>query len=813
MQQGSYKQAARRFFRCSRVEPSRHQGKRGVASWVRRVWVCTLAVLTSLPTLATAAQTNSTATAATNVAAIATTEIVGQSESTLSSLRAIESEARSDPGVAVVEQQLPAVTEEIGARSEENARILSHSSSLDLFGRLESSWQGLEEELGEWNRSLMRHAKELQQNSAHLQQIARSWQLTRDSQKQEELPPELTNRLASVLAETKRAHDEVTQQLSAVLTLQNRVSEQQTRVGEALNAIDQARRQIIRHLFVRDSPALWSKEARNTSPQAVTTQSQNSLTRQWKELRWYCVRKRERFFIQGLLILGLATMLTRAHRKLAIRSLTNEALEPSARSLGTPVASGLLIALLFSPWIYAQAPRLLWSILGAVALPPAIVVLRRLLFAHLHGVLNVLACFYLLDQCRTVAAAQPTLWRLLFLAEMCAALIYCLVLLERGKANNRASPLMLTGLRLGAAVFALVIVASVFGYGRLSSLLGNITLSGAYLALILYAATRIADAMLRVLLTVSPAARLAMVRRHADLLTLWIGRLLQWLAVGAWIVYLLQKLALRRAALLALETAVRQRVVLGTLNFTIGHVLLFAAVLWAAFLISRFVRFVLEEEIYPHMRMAPGLHYSISRTLHYAILLIGFLIALAMLGINLTKLTILAGAFGVGLGFGMQNIVNNFVSGIILLFERPVKVGDVIQLEETEGVVQRIGIRASIVRTSCGSEIIVPNAKLISDPVTNWTFSQRRRLITMPIAVASDNEPKRVIDVLRQAAGSHPQVAKDGTVQALLTNLNNGTANYELRAWTDQSENWEQVRSDLFVLVKSTLKAEGIPMH
>jgi len=161
----------------------------------------------------------------------------------------------------------------------------------------------------------------------------------------------------------------------------------------------------------------------------------------------------------------------------------------------------------------------------------------------------------------------------------------------------------------------------------------------------------------------------------------------------------------------------------------------------------------------------------------------------------------------------MQNIVNNFVSGIILLFERPVKVGDVIQLENAEGVVKRIGIRASVVRSSNGSEIIVPNAKLISDPVTNWTFSQRRRLISLRVAVASEIEPRKVMDVLRRVAGGHPVVAKDGPVQALLTNLSDGTANYELRAWTDQSENWEQVRSDLLILMKASLATEGIALR
>jgi small-conductance mechanosensitive channel len=236
-------------------------------------------------------------------------------------------------------------------------------------------------------------------------------------------------------------------------------------------------------------------------------------------------------------------------------------------------------------------------------------------------------------------------------------------------------------------------------------------------------------------------------------------------------------------------------------------------VIWGSVLVSRFVRFVLEEEVYPHVSLAPGLHYSISRTLHYLILILGFVIALATVGYPLTNLAVLAGAVGVGLGFGMQNIVNNFVSGIILLFERPVKVGDVVQSNDAEGVVKHIGMRASIIHTVNGSEIIVPNAKLISDPVTNWTFSQRRRLVIIPVVVSSEAEPQGVLELLKKVGSENQKVSKERPVEALITNVNNGTTNFELRAWIDNPEDWQQVRSELFISIKATLRAQKVPIR
>ena len=191
---------------------------------------------------------------------------------------------------------------------------------------------------------------------------------------------------------------------------------------------------------------------------------------------------------------------------------------------------------------------------------------------------------------------------------------------------------------------------------------------------------------------------------------------------------------------------------IGSFKVSPGDVVLFGVTVWASFFVSRVVRFVLEEEVYARVKLAPGLHYSISKMINYAILVLGFFTGLALLGFDLTRLTILVGAFGVGLGFGLQNIINNFVSGLILLFERPIKVGDVIQLSGTEGAVKQIGIRASVVRAPNGAEVIVPNGSLISETVTNWTFSDPLRRIDLPVTVACPADARQIMELLNGAA-------------------------------------------------------------
>ena len=232
--------------------------------------------------------------------------------------------------------------------------------------------------------------------------------------------------------------------------------------------------------------------------------------------------------------------------------------------------------------------------------------------------------------------------------------------------------------------------------------------------------------------------------------------------------------------------------------------------IWASFLTSRFLRFVLEEDVYKHFPLERGIPYAISTMVHYLILLVGFFIALGALGIDLTKITILAGAFSVGIGFGLQNVINNFVSGLILLFERPIKIGDVIEVGGSVGEVLRIGIRASIIRTADGSEVIVPNGSLISNQVINWTFSNRQRAVEVSVNVAGGADVKRVVELLKTTAAAISGVAKIPAPVVYVVNFTAGAVTFQLRAWTDRHEAWAQLRSDLSIAINEALAREKI---
>ena len=171
-----------------------------------------------------------------------------------------------------------------------------------------------------------------------------------------------------------------------------------------------------------------------------------------------------------------------------------------------------------------------------------------------------------------------------------------------------------------------------------------------------------------------------MVKHYQNLLEKRIKHLFVWAAVAAFSVRLLNDLGLLNSALSAVEAVLSARLERGSISISLGDVLAFVLAVWVSYLVSNFIRFVLREDMYARTRIASGISFAISSLLNYIIIALGFVVGIGLMGVNVTKVSVLAGALGVGIGFGLQSVVNNFVSGLILLFERPVHVGDTIEV-------------------------------------------------------------------------------------------------------------------------------------
>lgn len=747
---------------------------------------------------------------------IPVSDVIAQAEIASATLKEIASGLNSDPATEGVEQDLPALTDEINARLEETAQVIEGATSLDNLRSFEADWRALTRDLPAWTSDLTARGRKLEGDLRRLDDLIEKWRKTLGELEAAETPPEILARIAGIIQTAADTRRQVEAEQKRVVAVQNRVADEQNRVDEAISSIRRARESLVGQLLVRDSPPIWNADL--WARVGISRALGDSLQTQLSGLNAFGARNKDKLIIHILIFAALAGILFYLRGRARPLVEANPDLRSSAVIFYLPVSTALVLAILFNSRIYPQTPQMLGAIFGAIALVPTVIILRKLVDPPLYPLLYSLVLFFLIDEFRVIADTVPTVVRPLFLAEMLAAFLFFLWFYRTRFAGDKTQdempgpvyPVVRIATLVVLPFFAVAFLANSFGYVNLSRLVGNGVLSSAYAAIILYAVVRIVDGLIAFALRFRPLNLLTMVQNQAPIIQQKANKITRWIASALWLVIALELFTLRESVFSRIRALLTTEMNVGSLSISAGDVLLFFALVWAAFLISRLVRFALEEDVYPRFSLAHGIPYAISTILNYVILLVGFFFAVGAAGFDLTRFTVLVGAFGVGIGFGLQNIFNNFVSGLILLFERPVKIGDEIRIEDATGTVRRIGIRASVIGQWDNSEIIVPNSKLISENVKNWTRSTRKRGLEIPISVAHGADTRLVTELLTRVAAAHPLVAQKPEPQVLLNDVGTSALNFKLRAWATDSSKTNHIASELAMAVSQTLTENNI---
>lgn len=234
---------------------------------------------------------------------------------------------------------------------------------------------------------------------------------------------------------------------------------------------------------------------------------------------------------------------------------------------------------------------------------------------------------------------------------------------------------------------------------------------------------------------------------------------------------------------------------LGDQQFSIGSVILLVALAIAIFLASRRISEWIKRRLLS--RLERGLREAIAALTSYLLALFGVLILLQTAGIDLSSLTVLAGVLGIGIGFGLQNLASNFISGLTLLFEQPIKVGDFIEIDGLMGTVEKISIRSTIVRTNDDVFVIVPNLRFVEQNIINWSYRQPYCRLHLPISVAYGTDPVLVTEALLEAAHKEPLVLSKPSPKVWFIEFGESGLNFELLVWVDTPEDSEPIKSSL----------------
>ncbi len=252
-------------------------------------------------------------------------------------------------------------------------------------------------------------------------------------------------------------------------------------------------------------------------------------------------------------------------------------------------------------------------------------------------------------------------------------------------------------------------------------------------------------------------------------------------------------------------------ITLGESRLTFGLVLTLAISFTVLFVGSEWIRRFLIKKILAKRDMAIGTRESIGTIVKYILIVAGIFSILQTNGIDLSAFGVLAGAIGVGIGFGLQNITNNFISGLIILFEQPIKVGDRIEVGEVTGDVVKISSRATTVITNDNISIIVPNSKFIDNEVINWSHNEYRIRFNFPVGVSYKEDPEKIKRILLEVAKSNPGVLKTPESDVLFDSYGDNSINFNFRVWTSTYVNKPKVlRSELYYEIFRRFGEENI---
>ncbi len=249
---------------------------------------------------------------------------------------------------------------------------------------------------------------------------------------------------------------------------------------------------------------------------------------------------------------------------------------------------------------------------------------------------------------------------------------------------------------------------------------------------------------------------------------------------------------------------------LGTFSVSLHSIVYLIGLLALLYFVSsRFRRFMMGR-LAGYRASNPNVETVLSLA-HYCILFLGAAVILNSAGLNLSALAVLAGAIGIGLGFGLQNIADNFISGLIIMFERPIKVGDRVDVGEITGQVRRIGMRSTTVLTNDNISTIIPNSKFVSDQVINWSHSGGIVRLRIPISVSYKSDPKHVVKILEEVISNSPKVYKEDRSDVILDSFGDSSINFTMRVWTrDLAKRPGALRHDINMAVWEAFKAEKI---
>ncbi len=587
----------------------------------------------------------------------------------------------------------------------------------------------------------------------------------------------------------------------------------QNTIALELTNIKNVRTQIVKSLLNAEQLPLW-KTSRQTNKEAGLSTVTSRIQAAKKNLKQYAQEHPLIPVVFGLLLV-FTYLLVRVLRK-SLQKAGLEAITDKNKAMKLIMHHPLLFSLVVSFFILLASFYLSLEANNLVMLLALPFLLRLIyeLFPRLRfSTFAVFSLYYLFRELDFLYDSSSFQGRLLSLL-VCVVTIVMLFAAIRFVHKQQVFKSWYGFLRFILYVLILMnILAIPFnlnGNVRLADLMLRGTVSVVVTGILLLSVFTILFGFVKLLFLLPQVRKSNIIVEHGEAFLLTIRKIIGVLFLLYWIRISLQFFGLFENFMLQLKAGMHYQIRFGDTSFTLNNVASFLIAITISVYISRLLKLILEKEIFPRKTESKGSSSTIILLIRFSVITLGFFIAIAAAGIGLDKISIIIGAIGVGIGFGLQDIFNNLVSGIVLAVERPISVGDTIEVGELTGVVQEIGFRSSRVRTYDGAEVVVPNGDIVSNQMINWTLSDRRRRLKIDFCVGRDTDPEEVLEILRAISVENDDIVQDPAPRPRFMGFGEGSLEFQLLFWIADYENGFTIGTETMLKLYRKLKEHNI---
>ncbi len=683
-------------------------------------------------------------------------------------------------------------------------------------------WTNYKTVLNDYQSSIKDRSEEISKIINDVFYELNRWELTKkqlaDRSESKEMAESFDKAIAALEDVMKAAHT----RLDSVFVIQKKVTELVLIIDEEISNIEFAENQRRKDYFVIDSKPIWEKSDKLMIGDSISTESLSSTSLIYKGIKqnksqflhfFHLNTKTFVFQIAFLVLFMVFLIMANMKWKKKITSIKNPIEKQAKKVLQNPFLTTMSIGVLVSAFFYDSMVPAYAEFHIMIVLLATVLLLPKLTDKRLYVFLWLLFLVYMINTFEAFIGVKAHLVRGLLITD--ALLLIASLYIGRKIVKEKPEQFsqIIKPFKFISVLYILLliisIIANVIGMVALSNYLTKSVIVSLSFGVVTYLAIKVFTSIFILIFKLRTTTNIQTLTAMVKATHQRIRPLFNFIGLLFWLFFTLNGFELYDYIINGYNDLIAMNWRIGEMTISLGGILAFVGIFIFTLFIAKIAATLFQDEWMVAV-LPRGVAPAISLVLRIVVITLGLYAGFVAAGVDLSKLGFILGALGVGIGFGLQNVVLNFVSGLILAFERPINLGDTIEVDMEKGVVTNIGVRSSNIRAYSGAEVIIPNGDLISKKVINWTLSNRNRRSKVPMKTSPDADPEKVIELFNQIAMDHPNTSEEPAPKTYFYGYGpDGNLNFALMYWTTFSDTLK-TDSEIALLIYKKLKEEGI---